>query len=71
MRGIAEGDVVDAIFRRGRICHGPKLAIDQSRFPTAEDEYTPGQRRIIDARLDESGEDFKRAILWARSNSVR
>jgi hypothetical protein len=26
---------------------------------TAEDEYTPEQRRIIDARLEESKDDFK------------
>jgi len=25
--------------------------IDRSKFPTADDEYTPEQRRIIDARL--------------------
>jgi hypothetical protein len=30
------------------------------RFPTADDEYTPAQRRVIDARLDESEEDLKR-----------
>jgi len=28
--------------------------IDRSKFPTANDEYTPQQRRIIDARLAES-----------------
>ena len=52
MRGIAEGDEVE---------------IDQSKFPTAEDKCTPGRLRIIDARLDESGQDFKRVILCARS----
>ena len=25
--------------------------IDRSKFPTTDDEYTPAQRRIIDARL--------------------
>ena len=28
-------------------------------FPNADDEYTPAQRRIIDARLDESEGDLK------------
>ena len=27
------------------------LEIDRSKFPTADDEYTPEQRRIIDTRL--------------------
>jgi hypothetical protein len=35
------------------------LAIDRSEFPNADDEYTPAQRRIIDARLDESEEDLR------------
>ena len=33
-------------------------SIDRSKFPTAGDEYTPEQRRIIDARLAESTEDI-------------
>lgn len=34
--------------------------IDRAQFPNADDEYTPAQRRIIDARLDESEEDLKK-----------
>ena len=33
--------------------------IDRSGFPSADDEYTPAQRRIIDARLAKSDEDIK------------
>ena len=32
----------------------PQLAIDRSKFPTAADEYTPEERRAIDASLAES-----------------
>jgi hypothetical protein len=28
--------------------------IDLSKFPTADDEYTPEQRQIIDAAIDEA-----------------
>jgi hypothetical protein len=28
--------------------------IDPSKFPTADDEYTPEQRRVIDAAIDEA-----------------
>ncbi len=33
--------------------------IDGSAFPRADDEYTPEQRRIIDARLDKAMDQVK------------
>jgi AbrB family looped-hinge helix DNA binding protein len=51
MAGIADGDLVQAAFQRGKIVITPTLAVDRSKFPTADDEYTPEQRRIIDASL--------------------
>jgi AbrB family looped-hinge helix DNA binding protein len=57
--GIAEGDLVEASIKRGTIVITPKLVIDRSKFPTADDEYTPAQRRAIDARLAKSDEDIK------------
>jgi hypothetical protein len=33
---------------------GVQLVIDRSKFPTADDEYTPEKRRAIDASLAES-----------------
>jgi hypothetical protein len=30
------------------------VRIDRSQFPTADDDYTPEQRRLIDARLSEA-----------------
>ena len=38
----------------GKIVITPRLLIDRSQFPNADDEYTPAQRRIIDARLDKA-----------------
>jgi hypothetical protein len=35
------------------------LEIDRSRFPNADDEYTPEQRRIIDASLSKADADIK------------
>jgi len=37
----------------------PEAPVDLSKFPTAHDEYTPRQRRIIDARLAKSLADTK------------
>ena len=58
--GIAEGDMVEASFQRGKIVPTPKLVIDRSKFPNADDEYTPAQRRVIDAQLAKSLEDLKK-----------
>ncbi len=61
--GLAEGDLLEAKLERGKIVLKPKLVIDRSKFPTADDEYTPEQRRAIDARLAESAEDIKKGRL--------
>ena len=49
--GLAEGGMVDVKAARGKIILTPRIAIDLSKFPNADGEYTPEQRRIIDARL--------------------
>jgi AbrB family looped-hinge helix DNA binding protein len=54
--GLSQGDLVNFAFQRGKIVITPKLVIDRSQFPNADDEYTPAQRRIIDARLDKAEE---------------
>ena|ERR1035437_6289163 len=59
LAGIMEGDLVEAIFKHGKIVITPKLVIDRSQFPSADDEYTPAQRRIIDARLAKADADIK------------
>ena len=57
--GLSKGDLVNFAFQRGKIVITPRLVIDRSKFPSADDEYTPAQRRIIDARLDKADEDIK------------
>ena len=57
--GLNKGDLVSFAFYRGKIVITPQVVIDRSAFPNADDEYTPAQRRIIDARLAKSDEDIK------------
>ena len=49
--GLAEGGMVEVKAAHGKIILTPRIAIDISKFPNADDEYTPEQRRIIDTRL--------------------
>jgi AbrB family looped-hinge helix DNA binding protein len=58
--GLVKGDYVEAAFERGKIVLTPKSVTDRSGFPNADDEYTPAQRSMIDARLRESLEEVKR-----------
>jgi hypothetical protein len=63
--GIAEDDLVEATVHRGKIVLTPKVVIDRSKFPNADDEYSPAQRQVIDARLEESeGRLEKRPHCW-------
>lgn len=52
--GLAVGDLVDVRAIGNKIVITPQLVIDRSKFPTADDEYTPAQRRAIDASLAKS-----------------
>jgi AbrB family looped-hinge helix DNA binding protein len=52
--GLVDGDLVEVRAVGKRIVIVPQLVIDRSKFPNADDEYTPEQRRIINARLDEA-----------------
>jgi len=61
--GIKAGDKVEFKVSGGVITILPKL-------PTADDEYTPEQRRIIDARLAESEEDFQKGRSYGPFNSA-
>ena len=68
--GLAKGDLVNFAFRRGKIVITPTLRIDRSKFPTADDEYTPAQRRIIDARLDKADRDIKAGRVHGPFNNA-
>jgi AbrB family looped-hinge helix DNA binding protein len=54
LAGIAEGDLVRASFQRGKIVITPTLVVDRAKFPNADDEYTPAQKRTIDVRIKEA-----------------
>jgi bifunctional DNA-binding transcriptional regulator/antitoxin component of YhaV-PrlF toxin-antitoxin module len=58
--GIADGDLVEATVHRGKIVLTPKVVVDRSNFPNANDEYASAQGRVIDARFDESEEDLRK-----------
>jgi AbrB family looped-hinge helix DNA binding protein len=62
--GLSKGDLVNFAFQRGKIIITPKLVIDRSRFPNADDEYTPENRRIIDVRLAEGLADIKAGRVY-------
>ena len=52
--GLSKGDLVEFSLSGGKIVITPMLEIDRSQFLNADDEYTPEQRRSIDAQLDEA-----------------
>jgi AbrB family looped-hinge helix DNA binding protein len=68
--GLSKGDVVEFSYQRGKIVITPKVVIDRSKFPNADDEYTPAQRRFIDARLAESEDDFKQGRTYGPFNTA-
>ena len=51
--------MVEATFQRGHIILTPKVVIDRSAFPNADGEYTPAQRRMINARLVKADKEIK------------
>lgn len=68
--GIAEGDLVEAIFQRGHIVLKPKVVLDRSAFPNADDEYTPAQRRVVNARLAKADEDIQKGRTYGPFHTV-
>ena len=68
--GLSKGDLVEFSFQRGKIVITPKLVIDRSQFPNADDDYTPAQRKIIDARLAEGLADIKAGRTFGPFNSA-
>jgi len=57
--GLSQGDVVEFGVRGGKIVITPKIVIDRSNFPTASDEYTPAQRRVIDSGINQSLKEYR------------
>ena len=58
--GLSEGDIVEVTVLRGKIVLTPKALIDRSGFPNADGDYTPQQRRVVDARLAKADEDIRK-----------
>jgi AbrB family looped-hinge helix DNA binding protein len=54
--GLVDGDLVEATAERGKIVLTPKLIVDR--------EYTPAQRRVIDARLAVSLEQAEKGEMY-------
>ena len=67
--GISEGDLVEAAFHRGKIVLTPKVVLDRARFPNADDEYTPAQRRAIDRGIAQSLEELKQGRSYGPFDS--
>lgn len=44
--------------------------MDTTTLPTADDEYTPAHRRVIDSRLAESEKDFKKGGTYGPFNTT-
>ena len=67
--GISEGDLVEAAFHRGKIVLTPKVVLDRSKFPSADDEYTPAQRRAIDRGIAQSLEEIEQGRSYGPFDS--
>jgi len=57
--GVAEGDLIELSVQRGRIVLTPKIVVDRSQFPNADDEYTPAERRAIDRDIAKSLKEYR------------
>jgi AbrB family looped-hinge helix DNA binding protein len=68
--GLSKGDLVDFAFQRGKIVITPKLVVDRSQFSNADDEYTPAQRRRIDARLEAAAAEARKGNVSAAFDNI-
>jgi AbrB family looped-hinge helix DNA binding protein len=62
--GLADGDVVEVKAVGKKIVITRQPVVDHSKLPAADEEYTPAQRRAMDARLAKSDEDIKRGRVY-------
>lgn len=59
LAGIVEGDFVEATFLQGKIVITRRVIVESSSFQNTNNEYTPAQRKIVDAQLAEGLSDVK------------
>lgn len=57
--GVGEGSLVELSLKNGKAVITPQLVVDRSKFSTADDEYTPQQRRAIDRGIAQSLKEYK------------
>ncbi len=57
--GVADGSIVELTLKQGKAILTPKLVIDRSGFPTADNDYTPAQRRAIDRGIAQSEREYQ------------
>jgi bifunctional DNA-binding transcriptional regulator/antitoxin component of YhaV-PrlF toxin-antitoxin module len=69
LAGIAEGDLVEAAFQRGRIVITPKLAANGSGLPKTDNEYTLAQRRAINKGIAQSEKEYKQGRSFGPFNT--
>jgi hypothetical protein len=62
--------MVEATFQRGQIVLTPKVVVDRSAFPNADDEYTPARRRAINARLAKADKEIKSGRTFGPFNNA-
>ena len=62
--GLIDGDLVEVRAVGKKIVITPQLVIDRSRFLDTDNEYTPAQRRVIDARLAEGLADIEAGRVY-------
>lgn len=68
--GLEDGDLVDASLHHGKIILTPQVLNDHNKFPTTDGDYTPEQRRILDARLAESAQDLRQGRTYGPFESA-
>src|ERR1700682_2996401 len=57
--GLSKGDLVEFAVKGSKIVITPKVVIDRSQFPNADDEYTPAERRIINRGINQSLKEYR------------
>ena len=57
--GVSEGDMIELSVQRGRIVLTPKVVVDRSQIPSADDEYTPAERRALDRGIAQSLKEYR------------
>jgi AbrB family looped-hinge helix DNA binding protein len=67
--GVSEGDIIELSVQRGKIVLTPKIVVDRSQFPPAEDEYTPAERQAINRGIAQSEKEYKQGRSFGPFNT--